>query len=115
MNTSLGWAGRGGKLAPVPLFDRPFVRPSLCSAVPLFGRPFVRPSLCSAARTCCSGIPLFSMTHLSGILLFSMTHLSGILLFGAESIIIHYLRSLLMAHPSKFYISLNFLKSFVFV
>jgi len=31
-------------------------------------------------RTCCSGIPLFSMTHLSGILLFSMTHLSGILL-----------------------------------
>src|SRR6218665_613419 len=44
--------------------------------------PFVRPSLCSAARTCCSGIPLFSMTHLSGILLFSMTHFSGILLFS---------------------------------
>src|SRR6218665_3296552 len=82
MNTSLGWAGRGGKLAPVPLFGCPFVRLSLCSTVPLFGCPFVRPSLCSAARTCCSGIPLFSMTHLSGILLFSMTHLSGILLLS---------------------------------
>ena len=78
---------RGGELAPAPV-DRPFVRPSLCSAVPLFGRPFVRlslclavplfdrpfvrPSLCSAARTCCSGIPLFSMTHLPGILLFGL-------------------------------------------
>src|SRR6218665_495300 len=49
----------------VPLFGRPFVRPSPCSAVPLFGltlmtslAPRPRP------RTCCSGIPLFSMTHL---------------------------------------------------
>src|SRR6218665_2248540 len=68
--------GGGGELAPVPLFDRRFFPLSLCSPVPLFGCPFVRPSLCSAARPCCSGIPLFSMTHLSGILLFSMAHLS---------------------------------------
>src|SRR6218665_1328306 len=32
------YRGRGGELAPVPLFDRPFVRLSLWSAVPLFGR-----------------------------------------------------------------------------
>src|SRR6218665_1700441 len=35
--------GGGGKLAPVPLFDRPFVRLSLCSALPLFGRAFDLP------------------------------------------------------------------------
>src|SRR6218665_2975924 len=46
-------------------------RPSLCSAVPLFGRTLMTSlALAREYSACCSGIPLFSMTHLPGFFCF---------------------------------------------